>query len=161
MEFFILVVSPLVLPAVFFRRPLKHCPWIWLGMAISLCGGTIAAFRAEPYPISVLMYLCQLPYSWSFYYMFFVRGHHSDSLCVIIGLCMSNFVMLMQYFTIDEFAGWFTVPYIVGLWCHMIWNLHCAFRVAEPECATSSTVCGAQPVLSAVLMPDSKAPPPV
>jgi hypothetical protein len=145
MEALIVLVSPLTLPAIFFRWPLRHNPFPWLCMGISLSGACLISYRAQPYPISVLMYFCQIPYLWSFYFIFFLRAHHDDSMCVSIGLCVASFVMLMQFFTIEETSGWVAVPYVIGMWAHMIWNLHLALR-ADKKGATENTACAAQEV---------------
>ena len=144
MEFFILVISPCVVPLLLLQKPLIHCPFLWLATGICLSASCVTSFWAEPEPMSVILYFCQLPFLWSFYYMFFIRGHYADSLCVAIGLCVTNFVMLMQYFTIHEAAGWLLLPHVASVCLHTGWNMYSAWKVDERASSTSGTVCAAQ-----------------
>ena len=112
-----------IVPIAFYRCALHHNPTVWLCACVFLCLGTYVCACTSPGISSVVFYLCQTPFLWSFYAMFFMFGMYSDALCVLAGLCVAGCFNVIHFFSLAPAAAWCIMPYVGVLFGHFVWTI--------------------------------------
>jgi hypothetical protein len=87
----------------------------------------------EPDILSVLFYICQVPFLWSFYAMFFMYGVYADAMCVSAGLCVAGCLNFFHFFSLAPAAGWCLMPYVASMFGHLAWTLRVALSHGDAD----------------------------